>query len=94
MLNINTEVGIEVYAEKTKNIFMSRHQTVDEILIHRQIANIYRTSKKEGNTFTCSVYKTPFVVESPFFNTFSPGVSTQNTFPHQLQTNFESFPNN
>jgi hypothetical protein len=41
-----------------------------------------------------TVSRTPVAVESPFCNTVSPGGGGQNTFPRQLQTNFESFPNN
>jgi hypothetical protein len=71
---------------------------------------MYRAIQKEGNTFTCfnevtskptiTRYTTVLDTErlllwSRHFATRSPlAAAARNTFPRQLQTNFESFPNN
>jgi hypothetical protein len=57
--------------------------------------------KIRGGTYTTALtYSQPLhscpykiAVESPYCNTVSPGGGGPNTFPRQLLTNFESFPN-
>jgi hypothetical protein len=51
----------------------------------------YRAIQKEGNTFTCSVSRTPFAVELPFCNTVSPGGGGPKHFPASITNKLREF---